>query len=684
MKKLVFVGISLLFTEIYVDEVRGDVARNRRGTTRAAVNRQRLRAQNSTITKNAKNIRKTNSTTSIKYENVNSPLSMIRLESSVYETLKGIVEKVSSEDIRALVSNMAILYRNLPKKSGSEDVNTLVDKINKASSCFDELLRVKSNLCQELFNQREKVTNLSDNVELDRIMENLNQVDLNKLSRVISACQKEQLSTRIINNLRVFGNRIKESKTILEEMKQKFSPVVLSQIEGIPELKNLESANTMSNRKLANYRDQESYDSADDETDDDPLFVDENIDIEKPLQEEEFKISGKIEEESKYGKDQIAGKFLDTLKSSTSKKKPSQEEESEISGKIEEESKYGKDQIAGKFLDVLKSSTSKKKPLQEEESEISEKIEEESEYGKDQIAGKFLDVLKSSTSKKKPLQEEESEISEKIEEESEYGKDQIAGKFLDTLKSSTSRKNTKNENLQGEVGNKLSETEGNTEEMQKYEDTSEVSDLNKTENLEEFYKSLEENISLLNEEKLESKQKTARNKVGSYLKEAKSERSFEQKVSDIGRVIKAYNSLVSLNPKKKDGKSLLPVQRDKIKDLRETIYLKVFNDLTSRIEKLESDKRFDGLDIQNDFDNFVKTNEQNKKDFEKSTSGEDKRKLMTNSAEEYDKLMEKIWKEPELIKTKRDQAEFDRVGYTLDPVILSIDVTQNNSDSFRR
>ena len=252
------------------------------------------------------------------------------------------------------------------------------------------------------------------------------------------------------------------------------------------------------------------------------------------------------------------------------------------------------------------------------------------------------------------------------------------------MKSSTSRKNTKNENLQGEVGNKLSETEGNTEEMQKYEDTSEVSDLNKTENLEEFYKSLEENISLLNEEKLESKQKTARNKVGSYLKEAKSERSFEQKVSDIGRVIKAYNSLVSLNPKKKDGKSLLPVQRDKIKDLRETIYLKVFNDLTSRIEKLESDKRFDGLDIQNDFDNFVKTNEQNKKDFEKSTSGEDKRKLMTNSAEEYDKLMEKIWKEPELIKTKRDQAEFDRVGYTLDPVILSIDVTQNNSDSFRR
>ena len=199
-------------------------------------------------------------------------------------------------------------------------------------------------------------------------------------------------------------------------------------------------------------------------------------------------------------------------------------------------------------------------------------------------------------------------------------------------------------------------------------------DPNNIENPEEFYKYLETNIDLLRERDFTNKQKTAYKKIKGYLKEIKSERSFEQKVSDVDRIIKGYNSLVTLKPKTKDRENLPSVRRNKIKSLQGKIYLEVFDDLSARIKRLQSNEKLNKLNMRKDFEEVLAANEKNKKKFEKSKSGREKRQVMIDSAEAYDKLMEKIWKHPELIRTKRDREEFDRIGYTLDPVILSIDI----------
>ena len=197
---------------------------------------------------------------------------------------------------------------------------------------------------------------------------------------------------------------------------------------------------------------------------------------------------------------------------------------------------------------------------------------------------------------------------------------------------------------------------------------------NDIENLENFYKYLETKIELLDDSALTNKQRAGLEKIAGYLKKTKSRRSFEQRVLEVRRIIRAYNSLVALNPKTKDGAQLQSIPLGKIKSFQEVIYLEIFDNLTARLENLKSDKKFDGLDIRDEFDQVLSLNLENKEKFQNSTSGKDKRIIMTNSAESYDALMEKIWKYPEFVRTKKDREQFDRIGYTLDPVILSIDI----------
>ncbi|MBO6056537.1 MAG: hypothetical protein J6P84_06225, partial [Alphaproteobacteria bacterium] len=129
-----------------------------------------------------------------------------------------------------------------------------------------------------------------------------------------------------------------------------------------------------------------------------------------------------------------------------------------------------------------------------------------------------------------------------------------------------------------------------------------------------FYALLEQNIGLLKEEDFNDEKKKA---VLNYLNEAisncedennTSRRRFAQRVSDVPKVIKAYNSLAILIPKK-----LNTVPRQKIKSLREAIYSDVFDDLTSSMEKLKADNKF--KNYEKDINNAIGVNERNKSDF---------------------------------------------------------------------
>ena len=76
----------------------------------------------------------------------------------------------------------------------------------------------------------------------------------------------------------------------------------------------------------------------------------------------------------------------------------------------------------------------------------------------------------------------------------------------------------------------------------------------------------------------------------------------------MSKVIKAYNSLANLIPKKLDT-----VPRQKIKSLRETIYSDVFDDLTSSMENLKADDKF--KNYEKGIDKFINLNKRNKSDF---------------------------------------------------------------------
>ena len=129
----------------------------------------------------------------------------------------------------------------------------------------------------------------------------------------------------------------------------------------------------------------------------------------------------------------------------------------------------------------------------------------------------------------------------------------------------------------------------------------------------EFYALLEQNVGLLKEEDLEGKKKIAYDKVRGYLENAKSERSFAERVTDVKNIIDAYNSLATLIPRTKKWERLRTVPRQKIKSLRETIYSDVFDDLKSRMEKLKADDELKNYG--KDIDSFIKLNERNKSDF---------------------------------------------------------------------
>ena len=792
MKKLVFVGVALFGISVCADELWGkdipvksssnlrsksvqskNSRSNRKSTSSkstATKQREKSAARNSNK-KNSENFKNSSRSASEKNSGKNTIVksgtvskssdagfSKLKLEDSVSYILKNIIGSIPSTDIRVMISNMDILSRSLPKKNRAEDIKTVLKKMSEATYCFDELLRIKSNLYLELFNQKEeRGARLPDSVELDRVVKNLDSVDTKKLGEIISVCVREKLSTRIVNNLKDFSKKIKEAKKILGEIKEKFSPIMLARIEGIPELRNLEATNTAANRRLAKRREEleenkisensseeesDSGDSSDQiETDDyspneniSPAEsegeVDENsptLHKKKPEQRLDQEGEGTDESSETNGDNEKIKlkkkRIIDIWKSKAPEKKTSMENGTlnEIPNKVsnetssndeginrpnssnssaeeedpgkkpfqennDEEGKTAQMLASGNNSEQLESKNPQQRPNESIESNkvtgnTDEPQEDENNSGErpsQEEPNRVKPQEDENDSSERPSQEKSDQV--KPQEDENDSSERPSQEKSDQVKPQEDENNSGERPSQEKSDQVKSQKRGKPLREQTSTEDSEnkakpvVEDLNDIENPEEFYKYLEANIGLLYERDFTNKQKTAFKKIKGYLKEIKSERSFEQKVSDVDRIIRGYNSLVALKPKTKDRENLPSVRRDKIKFLREKIYLEVFDDLSARVKRLQSNKNLSKLNMKEDFEKVLATNKANKKKFGNSKSGREKRQIMIDSAEAYDKLMEKIWKYPELIKAKRDREEFDRIGYTLDPVILSIDI----------
>ena len=612
MKKSIFVGISLLSIGICVDDMWGVSARLRKYTRTYSGNYANQNYRNSVGMGNARNI-----------------FSRMRLEENVSNILKEVVDKVPSKDIRGLAHNMRALSLRIPKKNGAEDVKAIVNKMNEAASCFEKLQQVRSNLYMELFNQSENVTDLPSSVDIDKILERLNQINMNKLGVIISICSRNQSLRIVTENLKNFSNRIKESKKILEEIKEKFSQTVLAQIEGIPELKNLGYTNTPSNRKLAELRDK----------DEESQIYGENSSV----------------DDFGYGSGYLSDDEMVSQGTSTSQQNVEQLEIGSNSGSM-----------------VLHTTAGQQSGTNGSSGNTGSQWTPAQQNTEQMVGGNDSGV----SSQEVPTSQQNVEQLEIGSNSGSMVLHTTAGQQSGTNGSSgnasyqwtPAQQNTEQtvvENDPGVSSQEVPMSQQNVEQSE-IENSSDVN-INNKESPEEFYKFLRTNIELLNKNNLTNKQKTAYDKIVRYLEETKSKKNFEQRVSEVALIIKAYNSLIALRPKTKDGKNLFTVSRKKVKSLCNIIYLEIFDDLKSRMEKLKLDKRFEKFKI--DFDGFVALNNENKANFEKSDSGRDKRKFMNNSANAYDRLIEKIWKEePKLVNV------VDRIGYTLDTVISSIDV----------
>ncbi|MCR4623522.1 MAG: hypothetical protein K5780_02585 [Alphaproteobacteria bacterium] len=267
MKKTIFVGISLLSISICIDEVWGLLnsrvgSSNRRNSTGNITRGMSTRGSMfENRRNNTGNITGGMNTRGSVFENrynsgnTRDILSDIILEKTVLDELKDIIDEIPSKNIRFLQRNMRYLSISLPRGNGVNDVQMIINKINGALNCLEDLLSIRNNLYFELFNRTERIENLPDDVELNGIIEDFGRIDMARLGKIISICEKERSLESITANLRKFSNRIKESKNFLEDINQRFSQILISQIEGNPERKNLELANTPENRRLGKIRD---------------------------------------------------------------------------------------------------------------------------------------------------------------------------------------------------------------------------------------------------------------------------------------------------------------------------------------------------------------------------------------------------------------------------------------------
>ncbi|MBO6055601.1 MAG: hypothetical protein J6P84_01275, partial [Alphaproteobacteria bacterium] len=284
MKKTIFAGISLLSISICIDEVWGPPVRShsmsdiRRGVSRqgsvsrynnrGGASRQGSTVSNSQNRPNSTGNMNVQSTTNVRPESVKSFLESVLIERSASDDLKKIIDEVPSEHIKILQRNMEN-FNTFLSGNRDEDAKNVANKLKRAIACLGELITTRNVICSQLQYEMRKDKNLSNSVvSLSEINKDLSKINMQKLSEIISICENEKtlgILGTFTEDLKKFSNRIKDLKDILKKMNETFSPVVLGQIEGNPEFKNLEFANTPANRRLAKIRDdeEEKNDSSD-------------------------------------------------------------------------------------------------------------------------------------------------------------------------------------------------------------------------------------------------------------------------------------------------------------------------------------------------------------------------------------------------------------------------------------
>ena len=680
MKKTIFVGISLLSISICIDEVWGDLPR-RYNTSNIG---RRTSWQGSTVS-NSQNRRNNignmnvQAMTNVGPESVKSFLAGILIGRSASDDLKKIVDEVPSEDIRVLQRNMEN-FNIFLKGSGDEDAKNVANKLERAIACLGELITVKDVICSELqYQTKENKGSSNGMVSLSGINDDLNEVNMKRLSEIILICEKERTFAAFTGALKKFSNRINNLKNILKEMSDTFNPVVLGQIEGNPGLQNLESANTPENRRLGKIRDDEeekndSFDSqivsaqqntgqqsgtennTNNATNSQPTPAQQSVGQsatesipanaavvqvastpQNTIQTTDISNSDATTTPGVSGQPQNTTQ-IETGNSSNNATSQGVLTQQQSVGQTGTENntnnatnsqptpaQQGVGQSATESIPanaaVAQVSSTPQNTIQTTDVSNSNATTTPGVSGQPQNTGQTgtenntnnatnsqptpaqqgvgQPVTENNTSnvsaQADPVQSEQSQNTESIQI--------LPGKLVeepeDIGKSSFEN---------GSGYDSGYESENNTTTAS----NSLVNTINR-EDPKEFYALLEQNVGLLKEEDLEGKKKIAYDKVRGYLENAKSERSFAERVTDVKNIIDAYNSLATLIPRTKKWERLRTVPRQKIKSLRETIYSDVFDDLKSRMEKLKADDELKNYG--KDIDSFIKLNERNKSDF---------------------------------------------------------------------
>ena len=680
MKKTIFVGISLLSISICIDEVWGDLPR-RYNTSNIG---RRTSWQGSTVS-NSQNRRNNignmnvQAMTNVGPESVKSFLAGILIGRSASDDLKKIVDEVPSEDIRVLQRNMEN-FNIFLKGSGDEDAKNVANKLERAIACLGELITVKDVICSELqYQTKENKGSSNGMVSLSGINDDLNEVNMKRLSEIILICEKERTFAAFTGALKKFSNRINNLKNILKEMSDTFNPVVLGQIEGNPGLQNLESANTPENRRLGKIRDDEeekndSFDSqivsaqqntgqqsgtennTNNATNSQPTPAQQSVGQsatesipanaavvqvastpQNTIQTTDISNSDATTTPGVSGQPQNTTQ-IETGNSSNNATSQGALTQQQSVGQTGTENntnnatnsqptpaQQGVGQSATESIPanaaVAQVSSTPQNTIQTTDVSNSNATTTPGVSGQPQNTGQTgtenntnnatnsqptpaqqgvgQPVTENNTSnvsaQADPVQSEQSQNTESIQI--------LPGKLVeepeDIGKSSFEN---------GSGYDSGYESENNTTTAS----NSLVNTINR-EDPKEFYALLEQNVGLLKEEDLEGKKKIAYDKVRGYLENAKSERSFAERVTDVKNIIDAYNSLATLIPRTKKWERLRTVPRQKIKSLRETIYSDVFDDLKSRMEKLKADDELKNYG--KDIDSFIKLNERNKSDF---------------------------------------------------------------------
>jgi hypothetical protein len=596
VKKLVFVGISLFGVSI----IFGDLCAARKRSTNKRPNVLQVDSKKTT----GRSAQRNQTQQIIKF-------SDIKIETNALDFLKSVISGISSKDLKSLNRNMLFLSRDLEGNEDDSEVKEVISIMNSARKCFEKLRQQKEDLYQKLFGKEEEEEKLSKHVDLGSVDSQLSSVDLKKLESIIEVCKKKPSLQGTVSDWEAFSKKLKQAQTALSEMKKKLSTMVLNQIEGLPELKNLSKADTDYNKNLEKQRKKKKP---------------QKLDNESPNQQSSTPAQPASNNQQPSTSTQPASS---NQQSSTPARPDSNNQQSSTPTKPD--SNNQQPSTPAQPDSNNQQSIIPAQPAEDEQSD---------------------DPAQSTT-------DEQPNNSEQPVEDEQF---------------SNSEQPVEDEQINTPESSNTSEIE-NTENSGKIPNTNnnKLLDSLKEKTLAEFYEYLGDNLESIDEDSAKNKEKNKLFKLKKDLEEAKSDRSFEQKISDVKRITKSYNRIVTSSLKTKEGKKLISVPRDVIKSLQQAIYLEVFDDLSSRLEKLHNNEALEGTKIKEQVRETLNKNEKNKKDFIKSEEGKEKRRIMTDSVESYDQLMDDLFQQQIKIKD-RNSIDYAKLGYSLETVILSIDV----------